>query len=170
MKDRAIQNRRPIPLIIAIVIPLLAGVFSACLTAEDMTVYETMNRPLLAPPDWVFPIAWTILYVLMGLASYFVYTSEAAPEQKRKALSVYAAQLFMNLFWSILFFTYARFLLALIWLLVMWVFVLICVIRFYRIRRSAGIIMGALFLWTTFAAYLNLAIYVMSITPAPLTA
>lgn len=97
MKDRAIQNRRPIPLIIAIVIPLLVGVFSACLTAEDMTVYETMNRPLLAPPDWVFPIAWTILYVLMGLASYFVYTSEAAPEQKRKALSVYAAQLFMNL-------------------------------------------------------------------------
>lgn len=168
MKEETFRKLRIVPLIAALLIPLLVGGFSALLTAEDMNIYETMNRPLLAPPGWVFPIVWTILYVLMGLASYFVYTSDVEPERKRKALLYYAAQLAMNLFWSTLFFTYARYLLSLIWLLVMWGLILICTIRFYRIRRSAGLMMGGLFLWTTFAAYLNLACYVMSITPMPL--
>lgn len=157
-------------LLIALLIPLLVGGFSALLTAEDMKIYETMNRPPLAPPGWVFPVVWTILYVMMGLASYFVYISKADSERKRKALSYYAAQLAMNLFWSTLFFTYSRYLIALIWLLVMWVLILVCVIRFYRIRHAAGLMMGVLFLWTTFAAYLNLAAYIMSITPMPITA
>ena len=157
-------------LIAALLIPLLVGGFSAYLTAGDMEVYQTMNHPPLAPPAWVFPIAWTVLYLLMGLASYLVYTSDASPERKRKALMFYAAQLVMNFFWSTLFFTYARYLLSLIWLLIMWGLVVICALRFSRIRRAAGRMMGVLLLWTTFAAYLNLATYVMSITPMPIMA
>lgn len=164
------ENRQKVhmfALIAALTIPLLIGGFSAFLTAEDMKIYETMNHPPLAPPGWVFPIAWTILYILMGLASYLVYVSEKDYEKKQKALRFYAAQLAMNLFWSTLFFTYARYLISLIWLLAMWFLILICTIRFYRIRRAAGVMMGGLFLWTTFAAYLNLVCYVMSITPMP---
>ena len=170
MKTETKNRVRIFALIIALLIPLLVGGFSALLTAEDMKFYDTMARPPLSPPGWVFPVAWTILYALMGLASYFIYTSDAEPERKRKALMFYAAQLVMNLLWSTLFFTYSRYLISLIWLLVMWVLILVCAVRFYRIRHAAGLMMGVLFLWTTFAAYLNLACYIMSITPMPITA
>lgn len=159
-------KRRPhvFAMIVAVLIPLLIGCFSAFLTSEDMVAYEAMNKPPLAPPGWVFPIVWTVLYVLMGVASYLVYVSDADADARRKALMFYAAQLIMNFFWSTLFFTYERYLTALIWLLIMWVLVIVCVIRFYKICHAAGIMMGALFLWTTFAAYLNLACYTMSLT------
>lgn len=165
MKNRTGEKMRILPLVILIAIPLLAGGFSALLTAGDMNVYETMARPKLAPPGWLFPVVWTILYVLMGFASYHIFTSDAAPEKKRTALLFYMLQLIMNMFWSTLFFTYRRYMISLIWLLIMWALILICVIRFFKIRKAAGLMMGVLFLWTTFAAYLNLMYYILSITP-----
>ena len=156
-------------LITAMLIPVAVGVFSAFLTGSDMNIYENMNQPFLAPPGWVFPIAWTILYIVMGIASYLVYTSDADAEAKRRALRFYAAQLVMNFFWSTLFFTYGRLMISFIWIMVMWVLILICMIKFIRINTAAGLLMGVLLLWTTFAAYLNLACYVMSITPMPLS-
>ena len=168
MTDERKKNVRVFTLICALVIPLLVGGFSAFLTSEDMKIYGMMNHPPLSPPAWVFPIVWTILYTMMGLASYFVLVSDTDPEKKRKALLFYAAQLAMNLFWSTLFFTYRRYLISLIWLLAMWVLILICTVRFCRIRKASGLMMGGLFVWTTFAAYLNLGWYVMSITPMPI--
>ena len=168
MDLRIKQKIRVGALAAAILIPVFVGLLSTYLTAEDMTIYETVNLPPLAPPGWIFPIAWTVLYILMGSASYIVYVSDADEEAKRKALLFYAVQLALNFFWSTLFFTYRRYLLSLIWLAVMWAAVLICVIRFFRIRRSAGLMMTALLLWSTFAAYLNLAWYTLSITPMPL--
>ena len=152
----------------ALLIPLLTGVFSAFLTASDMDLYETMNRPALAPPGWLFPIAWTVLYILMGLASYIVLTSSEDQDKKRRALTVYAAQLIMNFFWCTIFFTYRLYLVSFIWLLMMWILVIICAVMFFRIRRKAGLMMLPLALWTTFAAYLNLATYIMSVTAKPL--
>ena len=162
------KRKRTWTLITAMLIPVAVGVFSAILTGNDMKIYENMNRPFLAPPGWVFPIAWTILYIMMGIASYLVYTSDRDGETRRKALMFYAAQLIMNFFWSTLFFTYTRLLISFIWIMVMWVLVLICMIKFFRINTAAGLMMGVLLLWTTFAAYLNLACYILSITPMPL--
>lgn len=169
MKTERKKKLRIGALIAALLIPLAAGGFSAFLTAGDMDLYESMSRPALAPPGWLFPIAWTVLYVMMGVASYLVYVSDAPAETKRKAFRPYIAQLAMNFFWSTLFFTYNRFLTALIWLLLMWVLVLITMIRFFRISRASGLMMCGLLLWLTFAAYLNLACYVLSVTPMPLT-
>ena len=156
-------------MIAAIAIPLLVGAFSAYLTADDMKIYESLGKPFLAPPGWLFPIVWTILYALMGLASYFVFTADAEEKVRQKALRLYAVQLAMNLFWSTLFFTYHQYLISLIWLLIMWVLILITGLRFFKIRKEAGIMMGILFIWTTFAAYLNLSYYIMSINVTPLT-
>ena len=162
------RKKRIWTLIAAVLIPVAVGAFSSFLTGNDMKIYENMNRPFLAPPGWVFPIAWTILYIMMGIASYLVYVSDADEKAKRSALTLYAAQLIMNFFWSTLFFTYSRLLIAFIWIMIMWVLVLICMIRFLRINTYAGMIMGVLLLWTTFAAYLNLACYIMSTAPMPL--
>ena len=152
-----------VPLIFALIIPLLIGGLSSLLTSGNMEAYNVMKAPPLAPPGWLFPVVWTILYVLMGLASYLVFVSDAEPDKKRKALMFYGAQLIMNLFWSTLFFTFGQYLIALIWLLVMWALIIVCVVRFYNIRKAAGLMMGGLFLWTTFAAYLNLAYLILSL-------
>lgn len=163
MKNNTYKKIYVFPLVIAIIIPLLVGIFSAFLTSDDMKAYEVMKHPPLAPPGWLFPIVWTILYIVMGIASYLVYVSDAGAEQKRMALTFYAAQLIMNMFWSTLFFTYKLYLVSLIWLLAMWVLIIICVFRFLRISKAAAAMMGALLLWTTFAAYLNLAYFIMNI-------
>ena len=168
MKTERKQKVQVLALIIAILIPLIIGGVSAILTAKDMSIYETMNKPALAPPSWLFPIAWTILYVLMGLASYYIFTSFAETSKKWIALAFYFAQLVLNFFWTPIFFTYSLYLIAFIVLIVMWVLILICVILFFKIKPIAGLLMCPLLLWTTFAAYLNFSYYIMSITPMPL--
>ncbi len=166
-----IANNRKMTILsmfIAVLIPLLIGGLSAFLTSGDMKIFESMNHPPLAPPGWLFPIAWTILYIIMGVASFLVFISGADPGKKRTALMLYAGQLIMNFFWTTLFFTYSQYFISLIWILGMWVLTLLCAVRFYRIKRIAGLMMGILLLWTTFATYLNTAYYIMSITPMPI--
>lgn len=168
MNSKRKQKINIFALIIAIIIPLIVGGISAFLTSGDMQIYETLSRPALAPPAWLFPIAWTILYILMGLASYFIFASTADSKKKTIALLLYAAQLVLNFFWTPLFFSYSLYLVALIELLVMWVIVLIDTILFFKIKPIAGVLMLVLLLWLSFATYLNLAYYIMSITPMPI--
>lgn len=148
-------------LIYSVLIPLIVGSFSALLTMGDMRVYETLTRPPLSPPGWMFSVVWTVLYVLMGLASYFVWTAFANPIRKMIAMRFYVVQLLMNFLWPILFFTYSLYLLSFVWLLTMWDMILICMVKFYKIRKVAGVFMGIVLAWTTFAAYLNCAYLIL---------
>ena len=161
-------NLRPGRLALAIAIPLCIGGISAVLTGDMMKEYFFMNKPPLSPPGWLFPIVWSILYVTMGLASYILLTSGAGRELIVKALVFYGVQLALNFFWSILFFNYSLFLWALIELLAMWVTVIVTAVLFFRADPSAGWLMVPCVLWTGFAAYLNYAVYKLSITPMPL--
>ena len=106
-----------------------------------------------------FPIVWTILYVLMGIASYLVYTSNL-PD--RTALTVYAIQLIFNFMWSIFFFNMQWYLFAFFWLILLWLLILYTIRLFYQISRPAGYLMIPYLLWVTFAGYLNYAIYLMN--------
>lgn len=168
VEDEVNMGRKMLVLIAAIVTPLLVGAFSAFLTMGDMNVYEIWSRPFLAPPSTVFPIVWIILYVIMGIASYIIYISDADPAEKRKALRLYAIQLGMNFFWSTLFFTYGQYMLSILWLQAMWVVTLFCIVRFYNIRKIAGFMMVVPLLWMSFATYLTIAYFTMSVTPMPL--
>ena len=103
-------------LIWSIAIPLLVGAFSAFLTMDSMQSFDLITKPPLSPPAWLFPVVWSILFVLMGIASYLVYTSNAPTEQKNRALTVYAVQLVVNFFWSIIFFNLEAYLFAFLWL------------------------------------------------------
>ena len=100
-------------LLIALALPLAVGGLSALLSG-GMGEYMQFNRPPLSPPGWVFPVVWTILYLLMGYASYRIYTSGKDEVAVRKALTVYLAQLFLNFLWSILFFGFDWYLFAMI--------------------------------------------------------
>lgn len=146
-------------LIFCIAIPLAVGGISALLTSNTMETFSTINKPPLSPPAWLFPVVWTILYVLMGIASYLVLTSE---KPNRDALTTYAIQLAFNFFWSIIFFNFELYLLAFIWLVLLWLLILKTTKQFYEISKPAGYLMVPYLLWVTFAGYLNLAIYLLN--------
>lgn len=142
----------------AIAIPLAVGGLSALLTRDGIRSFDQVTQPALTPPDWVFPIVWTILFILMGIASYLVVTTDPQPV----ALALYAVQLVFNLLWSIWFFNLGWYLFSFFWLILLWFLILATTIAFYRISKPAGYLMIPYLLWVTFAGYLNAAIYQLS--------
>lgn len=150
------------PLAAALAIPLAVGGFSAFLTREGMEYFKTVAQPPLSPPAWLFPVAWTILYLLMGAASYLVWVSGASEKRRDRALTVYGLSLAANFLWPIVFFTARLYLAAFLLLLVLWVLVVITALLFSCIDDRAGKLMIPYIVWLSFAAYLNLGVWLLN--------
>lgn len=149
--------------VVAILIPLAVGALAAFLTRGDMMLYDQIVKPPLAPPPILFPIVWTILYTLMGISSARIYLKkESMPQEVSSALTVYVLQLGFNFFWSLIFFNLRAFFFAFWWILILWVLIIIMILKFRKIDGIAAAINIPYFLWVTFAAYLNLAIYILN--------
>ena len=148
-------------LIICLLIPLAAGGLSALFSGSGAQ-YGMLEQPPLSPPGWVFPVVWTVLFLLMGYASYLVLTSGGDPEQIRAALTLYGAQLFLNFLWSPVFFGLGWRLAAFLLLIVLWVLVWLTIRRFSKINETAGDLLLPYLLWVTFAGYLNLSVYLLN--------
>ncbi len=148
-------------LLISLAIPLAVGGLATVLSG-GMGSYKIMNQPPLSPPGWVFPVVWTILYLLMGYASYLVYISGKNPEDIRKALILYGAQLFFNFLWPIVFFGFGWYLTAFFVLVVLWVLIYLTMRRFAAINERAGDLLLPYILWVTFAGYLNLGVFLLN--------
>ncbi len=146
-------------LLIALAIPLAVGGL-ATLLSGGTELYKTVNQPPLSPPPWVFPVVWTVLYLLMGYGSYRVCISENP--QKSQALKLYAAQLFLNFLWPVVFFGFRWYLGAFFVLLALWVMILLTLRAFTAIDETAGDLLIPYLLWVTFAGYLNLGIYFLN--------
>lgn len=149
-------------LIIAVALPLAIGGLAAFLTKDSICIFGAVRKPPLAPPDWLFPVAWTVLYILMGVASYLVYTSDASSPRKDRALSFYAIQLGVNFLWPIIFFNLQMYLAAFLVLILLWLLIVICIVLFYYISDTAGKLLIPYLLWVSFAGYLNLGIHLMN--------
>lgn len=145
---------------IACAIPLAVGLLSALLTNKGMQIYQTLQKPPLSPPGWIFPVAWTILYLLMGISSGMVYLSGS--DGRRDALRIYALQLLLNFGWTILFFGFHLYLAAFIWLVVLEALIVVMIALFYAVRPLAGYLQIPYFFWVAFAAYLNFAVYLLN--------
>lgn len=150
------------PLIISLLIPLAVGGLSALLTRNSMEAFGALNQPPLSPPGWLFPVVWTVLYLLMGFASYLVFVNGRNRRKVQNALFVYGVQLFFNFLWSIIFFNQERYFFAFFWLLALWVLILITLVLFYRIHKPAGLLFIPYLVWVTFAGYLNLGIALLN--------
>ena len=146
-------------LIGCLAIPLAAGGLSALLTRGSMESFEALNKPTLSPPGWLFPVVWTVLFVLMGIAYYLAAVSGGP---NRTALTIYGVQLLFNFVWPLLFFRLAQYLPAFIWLVILWVLILVTAVLFYRISKPAGYLMLPYLAWVAFAGYLNLAIFLLN--------
>lgn len=124
-----------------------------------MEQFPDLLKPPLSPPGWLFPVVWTILFLLMGYAAYRVKRSG---KPAGDALEVYYLQLFFNFLWSIFFFNLDAYLLAFLWLAALWVLVFLTLRRFLRMDRIAGLLLIPYLLWVTFAGYLNFFIWVLN--------
>lgn len=149
--------------IVTLLIPIFVGAVSAILTSKGMSAYGTMSKPPLSPPAWAFPVAWTLLYIAMGAASYFIFAAESDSPNRTLILILYAVQLAMNFMWSIIFFNWGMYLFAFIWLMIMWCLVIVCAVLSFRVCRISFWLFIPYILWLTFAAYLNLGSYLLSI-------
>lgn len=147
--------------LLALAIPLAVGGLAALLSG-GMDAYQVINQPPLSPPAWVFPLVWTVLYLLMGEASYRVYASGQEPAQIRKALIAYGVQLFLNFLWPLVFFGGKMYLTAFIVLAALWVAIVVTMRRFMKLDETAGDLLIPYLLWASFAGYLNLGVFLLN--------
>lgn len=147
-------------LFISILISLSVGGLSALITSGSIDVYKTLIKPPLAPPSILFPIVWTILYILMGISSYLVYKSNDLNSDD--SLKIYALQLLINFIWPILFFVLKLRLLSFIWIILLLIIVLIMIIKFYRVNKISAYLQIPYLIWVLFASYLNLGFYILN--------
>ena len=149
-------------LIFFVAIPLLVGGVASLISRESMAMFELLTKPPLSPQGWVFPVVWTILYTLMGLASYLVFTSQKDQDEIKLALQIYTLQLAFNFFWTILFFNFELYFFAFFWLLALLALIILTTILFYKVSKPAAYLMIPYIIWVTFAAYLNLGIALLN--------
>ena len=149
-------------LILCIAIPLIVGGLSALFTMGQMKAFELVDKPPLSPPGWLFPIVWSILYILMGIASYLVLYSDEKQSKIECALGFYSLQLFFNFLWSILFFNLKIYYFSFLWLIALLILIIITTVKFYKINKTAGYLLIPYILWVIFAGYLNLGIAILN--------
>ena len=148
------------PLLISLAISLGVGGLSALFTKGSMEQYASLEQPPLSPPGWLFPVVWTVLFLLMGIAAYLVWME--AGRDRRSALMLYGAQLVMNFFWTLIFFNWRNYGLAFFWLLALWVLILLCTLRFFKEKPAAGWMMVPYLVWVAFAGYLNAGVWLLN--------
>lgn len=146
-------------LFICIAIPLIVGAVSALLTQNSMEVFSFVEKPPMAPPAWLFPVAWTVLYTLMGISSYLLLTLDAEFEKKTEAMRLYGYQLVVNFLWPTFFFNFGWYFFSFLWLVLLWILVFFMIRSFYKISKPAAYLNVPYILWLTFAGYLNLGIW-----------
>lgn len=146
-------------LILCLAVPLGVGGLSAFVTQAGMEAFQMLNKPTLTPPEWLFPLVWTVLYILMGLGSYLVLTSG---KPGRTALAVYGLQLVFNFLWSVFFFGLGWYLFSFFWLIFLWLLIFAAMLLFRKSSRTAGWLMLPYLLWVAFAGYLNFSIYLLN--------
>jgi len=147
-------------LISSVIICQAAGIIGGLVTAPNIgNWYASLIRPELSPPNWIFAPVWTFLYLTMGISLYLIWSKR---KFHKKALSIFAVQLFFNFTWSLVFFGLHQISLALINLIILIAFIIITIIDFYKIDKNAGLILIPYLLWCLFATYLNYSLMILN--------
>lgn len=153
---------RVFPIIVSILIAQAAGIIGAAFTTASVaTWYTEIAKPTWNPPNWIFGPVWISLYTLMGIAAFLVWRKKDTSGAKF-ALCIYGIQLALNALWSILFFGLKNPGLAFVEIIILFIFIIITTILFWRINPSAGILMIPYIAWVFFAGFLNYTIWLLN--------
>jgi tryptophan-rich sensory protein len=140
----------------------VVGIIAGLLIRNGVEIYGlTVNKPPLSPPDWVFPVVWTILYALMGISAARVWLAEDSQEKSR-SISLFIAQLAVNFFWPLFFFNLQAYGFALLCLILLWVLVFLLIFNTRRVDMLASWLLIPYLIWLTFAIYLNFGVYLLN--------
>lgn len=138
------------------------GALSGWLTRKGVKIYSaTVEQPTLSLPSIVFPIVWGILFVLIGVGAARIYLA-AASNARSRSLLLFLVQLAFNFFWSIIFFNLQAFGFAFLWLIALWVLILLMILSFRKVDQPTAWLQVPYLLWVTFAAYLNLGVWLLN--------
>jgi benzodiazapine receptor len=146
--------------IISIVIAQSAGLLGTLFTRTGISSwYSFVNKPSFNPPSWIFGPVWTILYTLMGISSFLIWQVRDTNPLANKALIVYGVHLVFNTLWTILFFGLKNPALAFFEIIFLWLLIILTIVLFYQINKTAGLLLIPYLLWVSFAAVLNYSIW-----------
>ena len=153
---------KSLKLIIAILLPMVVGGLSGFLTANSINDwYVTLNQPSFNPPNWVFGPVWTTLYLFMGISLYRIWRLPAT-EERNYAIKIFALQMILNFFWSLIFFKWHLIGLALVEIIVMWIAIAMMIHHFRKLDAAAGYMNIPYLLWVSFASVLNGAYFILN--------
>lgn len=156
-------SKKPIQwkaLIVSIAISMGTWFLAGFFTGNGSTLYRSLNQPPFAPPGWMFPVVWPVLYALMGISAYLVFVSNS--KYKAPALLIYAVQLLMNAFWPFLFFRLQAFFWSVVWISCLWFVIEAMICLFFICRKAAGFLQLPYFLWGSLAGYLTLGVWLLN--------
>lgn len=159
MKNKAKTNVKIIPLVLNIIIPLFGGWLVGYINRNSMDVYRGIEKPIFAPPAIVFPIVWTVIYILMGVAAYRIYIKNKEGVDDKDAYFFYIIQLILNFMWSFIFFTFRLYGISFLWIVLLFIFVVITFIKFIKIDKIAGALLIPYMIWLVYAGFLNFFIW-----------
>lgn len=157
-----ISNINKKQLAISIAIPLLVGGLASLLNMSGFKEFETMNKPSITPPMVVFPIVWTILYILLGISFYLVFKSDS--KFKTRAYFFYTLQLIANFLWTCFFFGAKDYGAAFIVIIILLLSIICMIFSFYAVNKKSAYLQIPYLAWVTFAVYLNYLVYIMNKT------
>ncbi len=144
-------------LVISILIPLGLG-FIVGLLSGSSDGYKDIIQPSFAPPGWLFPVVWSILYILMGISDYLIKDNL----NTNSSLKIYKIQLVVNLVWSFIFFKFKLFLLSFLWIILLIFLVVNMIKKYISINKTSAYLQIPYLLWIIFAAILNFSIYLLN--------
>ena len=122
--------------------------------------YNDLIKPPLSPPGIVFPIAWTIIYLLIGISYTLLKEKGEVPKETQQ---LYYTQLIFNYLWTFIFFVFELRLLSVLWIIILDILVIVMTYQFYKQNKLSGILLIPYVLWLLFATYLNISIYFLNI-------
>ena len=152
-----------IPLILNIAVPLIISFLINKMFPDTKELYNSLEKPFFAPPSYIFPIVWTILYILMGIAAYKIYILKYKNIDSSSAMFVYYIQLLLNFLWTIIFFGFRLYGIAFIELLILCFFVILTIKRFYKKGgKLPALLMMPYLAWIIYAGALNFYIWMLN--------
>jgi len=164
--DKGIKEARlrdGLKLLISLTVCIGAGLIGSIFSGGPIpTWYSLLQKPSFTPPSWLFAPVWFLLYILMGVSVFLIWRRGFRQFQVRESIIIFTVQLFLNALWSYAFFGLKSPLIGLLVIVPLWTAILLTILNFYKVSKTASLLLMPYILWVSYATVLNFAIYLLN--------